>query len=370
MKEQMKEIEIKVPARAAASYKVVISHDILGKVLSAVGAILPKRSLFIVTDCNVAEAGLLAKLTRGKKVANHVIKPAGEKSKTLATVTGILEAMEAASLGRDTVVIALGGGTVGDMAGFAAAVYKRGVPIVQVPTTTVAQADSAIGGKTGVDSSQSKNAFGAFHNPAAVFIDVSTLDTLDERQFNAGLAESVKHAALADAEYFEYIEKNLDDIKARKTEALEHMAEANTRIKAFVVQHDPEEKNLRRILNYGHTVGHAIESASDYSLLHGEAVSIGMVAAGMIEKASGLEDEKKTRRIAAVLERLGLPVAIPQGMNIEKVMEVMGRDKKAAGKWPRFVLLKEIGKVHSRDGQWAVEVPQEIVESVLKDLCR
>jgi 3-dehydroquinate synthase len=364
----MKEIEVKIPARPANSYKIRISHDTLGKVLSGVGALLPKRSLFVVTDANVVAAGHFEKLTRGRKVANYVIEPGGEASKNMNTVTAILEAMEAASLGRDCIVIALGGGTVGDMAGFAAAVFKRGVPVVQVPTTTIAQADSAIGGKTGVDSSKSKNAYGAFHHPAAVFIDVETLKTLDERQFRAGLAESVKHAAIADKEYFEYLEKNLDGVLAREIAVLEHLAEVNSRIKAFVVEHDPEEKNLRRILNFGHTVGHAVESASDYSLLHGEAIAIGMVTAGALAAAVGVSDEKKFGRIRQMLERLGLPVAIPKGTTTEMLVEAMSRDKKAVNKWPRFVLIEDIGRVHSREGQWAVEVPQELAEKVLRDM--
>jgi 3-dehydroquinate synthase len=366
----MKELEIKIPARAGSSYKVVISGGILSKTVSAVGALLPKRSIFIVTDINVVNAGLLAKLTRGKKIAAHIIEPAGEKAKTMATVLGILESLEKVSLGRDTVVIALGGGTVGDMAGFAAAIYKRGVPVVQVPTTTLAQADSAIGGKTGVDSAESKNAFGAFHNPAAVFVDVEALATLDERQFKAGLAESVKHAAIADAEYFQYLEKNLDAILARKTDVLEHLAELNIRIKAFVVEHDPEEKNLRRILNYGHTIGHAVESAGNYELLHGEAISIGMMAAGRIEKAMGLADDKRLARVAGLLERIGLPTTMPKGIRAEDIIEALSRDKKAVGKWPRFVLTKDIGKVYSKDGQWAVEVPEDAAKEVITGMCQ
>jgi 3-dehydroquinate synthase len=369
VEEQMKEIEIKIPPQPAGSYKVFISHDILGRVLSAVGAMLPKRSLFIVTDANVVKAGHAEKLSRGRKVPTYVIEPAGEESKTLATVAAALDAMEQASLGRDTVVIALGGGTVGDMAGFVAGIFKRGVPVVQVPTTTVAQADSAIGGKTGVDSARSKNAFGVFHHPAAVFIDVETLVTLNERHFNAGLAESVKHALIADAAYLGYLEKNIDDVLARKTETMEHLAEVNTRIKAVVVEHDPQEKNLRRILNYGHTVGHAVESASGYSLLHGEAVAIGMVAAGMIEAKMGLSDGERLYRVKKILERLGLPVAVPKGMAPDMLIDNMRLDKKAVARWPRFVLLKETGKVHCKDGQWAVDVPQEVIESVLKELC-
>jgi 3-dehydroquinate synthase len=364
----MKEIEVKTPARPAGSYKILISHGMLGKVLSAAGALLPKRSLFIVTDANVVAAGHLQTLTRGKKVNKYVIEPCGEESKNLGTIAKIVDAMEAASLGRDTTVIALGGGTVGDMAGFAAAIFKRGVPVVQVPTTTVAQADSAIGGKTGVDSSQSKNAYGAFHHPSAVFIDVDTLKTLDERQFKAGLAESVKHALLADAEYFEYLDKNMDEVLARDPDAMEHLAEVNSRIKAFVVQHDPEEKNLRRILNYGHTVGHAVESATGYSLLHGEAIAIGMVAAGKIGMAVGLGDGRKLGRVEKVLDRIGLPVVMPKGIETPVLLEAMSRDKKAVSKRPRFVLLEDIGKVHSKDGQWAVEVPEETVEKVLAEL--
>jgi 3-dehydroquinate synthase len=366
----MKEIEIKIPLRMAGSYKVFISHDMLGRVLSAVGAILPKRSLFIVTDANIVKAGHAEKLSRGRKVPMYVIEPAGEESKTLSMTTRVVDAMEQASLGRDTAVIALGGGTVGDIAGFAAGIFKRGVPVVQVPTTTVAQADSALGGKTGVDSPQSKNAYGVFHHPSAVFIDVDTLRTLDERQFIAGLAESVKHALIADAVYLGYLEKNLDDVLARKTEVMEHIAEINSRIKAVIVEHDPEEKNLRRILNYGHTVGHAIESASGYGLLHGEAISIGMVAAGMIEVEMGLSDGARLQRTKKIFERLGLPTMAPKGTAVDTLIDVMRRDKKAVGKWPRFVLLKDVGKVYCKDGQWAVDVPQEVIELILQKLYR
>jgi 3-dehydroquinate synthase len=161
--------------------------------------------------------------------------------------------MEKKALGRDTVIIAIGGGTVGDMAGFAAAIFKRGIDVVQIPTTTVAQADSSVGGKTGVDSKISKNAFGAFKNPSAVFIDVATLKTLDKKQFNTGFVESIKHALIADKSYFNFIVNNLNDILARKNETLEFVANKNCRIKADVVQTDPYEKNKRRILNYGHT---------------------------------------------------------------------------------------------------------------------
>ncbi len=194
----MQELYIKVPGTTETSYRITIGSGLLSSVWSTVEAGFPKAKRFIITDANVVAAGHLDTLLQGRDAPSYVIRPAGEPSKNIGTAVAIVEAMEKAYLGRDTVVLALGGGTVGDIAGFAAAIFKRGVPVVQIPTTTLAQADSAIGGKTGVDSSISKNAFGAFWHPAAVFIDVATLRTLDERQYRAGLVESVKHGLIAE----------------------------------------------------------------------------------------------------------------------------------------------------------------------------
>ncbi len=307
-------------------------------------------------------------LLQGRDTPTYVIRPAGERSKTIATVVAIVETMEKAYLGRDTVVLALGGGTVGDIAGFAAAIFKRGVPIVQIPTTSLAQADSALGGKTGVDSSISKNAFGAFWHPAAVFIDVATLRTLDERQYRAGLVESVKHGLIADKSYFEFIESHLDAILNRDTEILETLARYNCTIKGHVVEEDPLEKNKRRILNYGHTVGHAVEAASDYALLHGEAIAIGIIAAGLIEIEMGLSEPGRLDRIRTVLEKLRVPVKLPANLAEERIIDVMRHDKKAVDQWPRFVLLDRLGHVHCEDGQYAVPVGREVVEKVLTKL--
>jgi len=237
--------------------------------------------------------------------------------------------MEKAYLGRDTVVIALGGGTVGDIAGFAAAIFKRGVPIVQVPTTTLAQADSAIGGKTGVDSSISKNAFGAFWHPAAVYLDVATVRTMDDRQYRSGLVESVKHGLIADAEHFEFIESRLEALLARDLDALETLACGNCRIKGAIVAEDPLEQNKRRILNYGHTIGHAVEAASGYRMLHGEAVAIGILAAGRIEIELGLSTPDRLDRVRTVLERLGVPIKPPTDLPIARVIDLLRHDKKA-----------------------------------------
>ena len=365
----MRTLEVKIPAVAETSYKISIGSDILSLVLPEVNKLLPAKKPFIITDANVKTAGHFDRLISNSKsqILNFVISPAGEISKNINTVTAILEAMEKAMLGRDTVVIALGGGTVGDIAGFCAAVFKRGVPVIQIPTTTVAQADSAVGGKTGVDSSVSKNAFGVFWQPAAVFIDVNTLKTLDDRQFGAGLIESVKHALIADEEYFTYFETNLDAILARRPEVLEEIAYRNCTIKAAVVEADPFEKNHRRILNYGHTIGHAVESASNYKLLHGEAVAIGIIGAGLIEQEHGFR-KAGLDRIKAVLEKIGAPTKIPAYIKKADLLELIRYDKKAVNKWPRFVLLDKIGKVHTKDGQYAVEVEPQIVAKVIDAL--
>jgi 3-dehydroquinate synthase len=360
------EFEVKVPACEASNYKVRIGSGILGSVQQEIERLFPNRRLFIITDANVADAGHLQTLQAGNDIPNFVIRPGDEVSKNIGTVIEIIEAMEKAYFGRDTVVVALGGGTVGDVGAFAASIFKRGVPVVQIPTTTVAQADSAIGGKTGVDSSESKNAFGTFWHPAAVYVDVNTLKTLEERQYRAGLVESVKHALIADKEYFDYLEENIDALLERDSETLVKIAQKNCRIKAAVVEEDPNEKNKRRILNYGHTIGHAVESESGFALLHGEAVAVGIMAAGLIEIETRLSDGVRLERIRRIFEKLSVPVSIPSNLPKEKLLETMRRDKKAAGGRPRFVLIEDIGKVHCKDGRYAVEVEQKIIEKALE----
>ena len=364
----MLEHEIKIPAVAATSYRITIGTGILGSLWPKIKADFAGYNKFVVTDENLVSAGHLQALLGQENVPTFVICPAGESSKNIDTAVSIIETMEKAYLGRDTLVVALGGGTVGDVAGFAAAIFKRGVPVIQIPTTTVAQADSAVGGKTGVDSSISKNAFGAFWHPAAVYIDVATLKTLDDRQFRAGLVESVKHAIITDGEYFAFLESNLDAILERKSDVLEKVAYWNCRIKGSVVEADPGERNLRRILNYGHTIGHAVEAASEFELLHGEAVAIGIIAAGIIEIEMNLAEPRRLERIRQILQKLGVPVKLPKNLADKDLIDLLKRDKKAVNKWPRFVLISKIGQVYSRDGQYAVEVAPELVERALERL--
>jgi 3-dehydroquinate synthase len=360
-------VNVTVPAGAQASYEVRIGSGLLGRIPGETAELLPGARPFVVTDANLEKAGHLAAMAGDGFEDVYSIDPPGESSKTIETVEGIIDAMEQKRFGRDTVVLALGGGTVGDVAGFAAAIYKRGVPCVQIPTTTVAQADSAIGGKTGVDSKLSKNAYGAFHNPVRVYVDCATLRTLDDRDYRAGLVESVKHGMIMDAEYFGYMEAHMDGILARDDAALLHLAERNCAIKGRVVAEDPKEKGLRRILNYGHTIGHAVESLSGYALLHGEAVAIGIVGACRVAEALGSGAAEVTARAKAVLEKLGVPLRI-EGIAKEPILDTMRRDKKSVGGRARFVLLKNMGETDPAGGGYAVEVPADIVDATLSEL--
>ncbi len=381
-------LTVKVPARPAGSYEVRVGAGLLPGIVAELQRDWPKHRLFVVTDANVARHGHLAALlgipdsrvqiadsapqsvirSLESGMGVFAIEPPGEGSKTLRTVEAIVNDMERQRCGRDTLVVALGGGTVGDVAGFAAAIFKRGVPCVQVPTTTVAQADSALGGKVGVDSELSKNAYGAFSHPARVYVDVGTLATLDERHYRAGLVESVKHALIADAAYFDFLDANLGAILARDEAALFRLAERNVAIKGDVVFRDPEEANLRRVLNFGHTIGHAVESASGYALHHGEAVAIGIVGACFLAERLGVATTEVLRRARTLLTRLGMPVSLPPAVSGEQLLDLMTRDKKARGGTPRFVLVEAIGRVHCPGGQYAMEVPADALRAALADL--
>lgn len=360
-------IQVKIPAPEPAEYPIYIQQGILPDLWDRLDASYPKLRKFIVTDSDLVKAGHLKTLAANYP-HTYIVDPPGEVSKHIETVIKIVEQMERDFFGRDSMIVALGGGTVGDMAGFAAAIFKRGIKVIQIPTTTVAQADSAVGGKTGVDSSISKNAFGAFWQPEAVYIDVNTLMTLDDLQYRAGLVESVKHAMIADAEYFAFFEANMPALLDREAKILEHLAVCNCRIKADVVMEDPTEKNKRRILNYGHTLGHAVESASRFALLHGQAVAIGIVAAGMIEKKMGLANDDRLDRIKKMLTQLDMPQVIGAEISKSDIVDLLKRDKKAVGQRPPFVLLDRIGSVYCKQGQWAHPVEPEIVDAVIDEL--
>jgi 3-dehydroquinate synthase len=362
----MEKLHVKVPAVEAGGYDILIGGGILTD--SVIAEFVADRRVMLVSDENVERAGILDGIKVPSGCEKFIISPAGELSKNISTVTAVIEKMEAAAMGRDSVIVGIGGGTVGDMAGFAAAIYKRGIAVLHIPTTTVSQADSSIGGKTGVDSTMSKNAYGCFWQPRGVIIDVRTLKTLDERQYRSGLVESLKHALIRDAEYFEFLETNVANLLIRDEPTLIRLAAYNCRIKAAVVEQDPTEKNLRRILNYGHTIGHAVETLCDYTLYHGECVAIGIVAASMIEQRIGIGTRERTNRIVDVLLALSQPVRIPAQCSIDGIIDIIRRDKKSVGAVPRLALIEQIGKACCKDSQWAHPVSTDIVQEVIAEL--
>jgi 3-dehydroquinate synthase len=301
----------------------------------------------VVTDTNVGPLyGERARksLSEAGFAAVSIEIPAGEASKSIAAYERVLDSMVEAGLDRLSPVFAIGGGVVGDLAGFAAATYMRGIPVVQVPTSLVAQVDSALGGKTGVDHRRAKNLIGAFYQPRLVVADVAVLNTLPEREFREGLAEVIKYGAIMDAPTFAALETDLSSILSRDIPKLEEMVERSLKCKAAIVSSDEREAGRRKILNFGHTIGHAIEAAAGYAgYLHGEAVAIGMVAAARLSRVHAGLAESEQRRLVQLIERAHLPTAMPDWRN-ERFAKSLELDKKRAGTRIDFVLISEIGR--------------------------
>jgi 3-dehydroquinate synthase len=273
-----------------------------------------------------------------------VVLPDGEKYKTLETLNTIFDTLLSKKHNRTTTLVALGGGVIGDMTGFAAACYQRGVNFIQLPTTLLAQVDSSVGGKTAVNHPNGKNMIGAFYQPQCVIADTSTLNTLDDRQLRAGLAEVIKYGLITDAEFFSWLENNIDLLLGRDSEALAFAIERSCENKAKVVSQDEREGGIRAILNLGHTFGHAIETFQSYKeWLHGEAIAAGMVLAAELSLAMGWISEQEVNRIQALLAKCDLPIVPPSTMSPDKFFELMSVDKKVLDGSLRLVLLKSIG---------------------------
>jgi len=273
-----------------------------------------------------------------------VILPDGEEYKTLDTLNSIFTALLENRFNRGCTLIALGGGVIGDITGFAAASYQRGVAFVQIPTTLLAQVDSSVGGKTGVNHPLGKNMIGAFHQPNCVLIDTDTLDTLDDRQLAAGLAEVIKYGLIRDSGFFSWLEQNMTALKARDKQALAYAIERSCALKAAIVAADERESGQRALLNLGHTFGHAIETGTGYgNWLHGEAVAAGMVMAADLSARHGWLSGDAVQRTAALLRQAGLPTSPPAEMDADRFMDLMAVDKKVVDGGLRLVLLQEIG---------------------------
>ncbi len=321
------------------SYPIVIGNKLLNGGFD-LSKYVAGSDCLIVTDNNVAPYYLGALTSSLPGIDVKVSSPPeGEAHKTLATVRLVIDDLVSHKANRDTTVIALGGGVVGDIAGFVASCYMRGVRFIQVPTTLLAQVDSSVGGKTGVNHPGGKNLVGAFYQPSIVLIDTDTLQTLPERELRAGLAEVIKYGAIADIEFFGWLENNIDALLAKHPDALAYAIRRSCELKAEVVAEDEREAGRRAILNFGHTFGHAIENSVGYGeWLHGEAVAAGMVMAGEL---SGITADERMR-LKSLVERAGLP-AMPPAIGAGRLLEAMGLDKKAVNKKLRFVVLDKLG---------------------------
>lgn len=333
------------------SYPIVIAEGALSYLPEALSDLGARGPVGIVTDSNVAplhSGRVLESVERAGLKSALCILPAGEEHKRLCHIENLCGQFLEAGLDRSSIVIALGGGLVGDMAGFAAACYMRGVRYVQVPTTVVAQVDSSVGGKTAVDHPLAKNIIGAFHQPSAVVCDLSFLASLPERELRAGMAEVIKHGVIADPELFCYVEQHAARILAKDLSAMQFPVERSCEIKAAVVAQDEREEGLRATLNYGHTFGHGIEAATGYTrFLHGEAVALGMQAAGILARKLGLVDDAFVERQKACLRAYGLPVAWPD-IPIAETFAAMKRDKKARSGKMKFIVADRLGHVVQR----------------------
>jgi 3-dehydroquinate synthase len=325
------------------SYPILIGEGLLRQP-ELVRQHVVARDILLVSNTTVAPLYMesLADALSGHRIVEAIL-PDGEAHKTLTTVSRVLDVLVANRFGRDCMVVALGGGVVGDMAGFAASCYQRGVPYVQVPTTLLAQVDSSVGGKTGVNHPGGKNLIGAFHQPSAVLADTSTLATLPVRELRAGLAEVIKYGLICDAPFFDWLEANMDGLLAADPAALAHVVQRSCEIKAQIVGLDEREQGDRALLNLGHTFGHAVESATHYTRwLHGEAIGAGLLMAAAMSHECGLIEAAPVDRLRKLLERVSLPVKI-DGVPPGVALEHMRIDKKVQSGRMRLVLLRAIG---------------------------
>jgi 3-dehydroquinate synthase len=355
----MKRVAVSVPG---AQYEILVGPGALARLPDMLAALAPTR-LLVVTDATVGQLHAARIRDLIAPVAPTAVFSGidGEAGKSMAAVERVIDALVAHRADRKSVVVALGGGVVGDIAGFATAVFMRGIRAVQVPTTLLAQVDASVGGKTGVNHSSGKNLIGAFHQPSAVVADTDLLRTLPPRELSAGLAEVIKHGLLADVGYFERVMASLPRLRACDGEALMDAIVGSCEIKAGVVSRDERESGERALLNLGHTFGHAIEALSGYGhWLHGEAVGCGMCLAADLSRRLGLIGSADVARVEDAVRAAGLPVRIA-GLSLEAALQSMAGDKKAEAGRIRFILLERIGKAIQRT------VPADALRATLQD---
>lgn len=348
------------------SYPILIGEGLLNRA-GLFDEFIKGQKVCIVTNETVAELYLnkLKSNLKNYQTSAFIIKD-GEQFKTLATYTQILDHLLTQKVDRNATVIALGGGVVGDVAGFAAASCLRGINFIQVPTTLLAQVDSSVGGKTGVNHQLGKNLIGAFYQPSCVVADLDTLDTLPVRDFSSGMAEVIKYGLIRDSDFFDWLEANVGRIRQMDKQYLENIVARSCEIKADVVSRDEKEQGLRAILNLGHTFGHAIEAAQGYGQwLHGEAISAGMVMATSMSAAMGDVSDATVTRVSRLFSDFDLPVSPPESMSKDQMKALMVYDKKTLDSLIRLVLLKQLGKAYISD-----EYPDQILDRIMLQALR
>ncbi|MGH7509596.1 MAG: 3-dehydroquinate synthase [Gemmatimonadales bacterium] len=353
-----------VVTHTLGSYPVYVETGGLGRLDQLVSHHLPNRRLVMIADATVHELYRAGRMGAPTWNGETLTFPAGERSKSRGTWASLSDGLLERGFGRDSGVIALGGGVTGDLAGFVAATYMRGLPYLQVPTTLLAMLDASVGGKTGVDTPRGKNLIGAFHPPAAVVADPLTLTTLPEREYRAGLAEAVKHGLIADQAYFEWMEEETERLTRRHPAALTRLVRRSIEIKAEVVSDDERESGRRAILNAGHTVGHALEQVSNYQISHGEAVALGLVVECALSEQLGIAPPGLRQRVAGLLSRLGLPERLPEGLGPAELLGSMSHDKKNREARIHFALPAGLGQMHRESG-WTTPVPADAIRAAM-----
>ncbi len=363
-----REVSFGGPA-GARSYTIYVRPGLLDEAGRLIAEAGPAYRYAILSDSRVAELygeRVVASLEGQGLSASLFRFAAGEWNKTRETWGELTDGLLRAGFGRDTAVVALGGGVVGDLAGFVAATYMRGLPVIQIPTTLLAMLDSSIGGKTGVDTAAGKNLVGAFHQPSLVLIDPTVLSTLSDPQLAAGLAEAFKHGLIIDRAYFERLVNGVDAIFQREQGTLSELITRSLEIKAEVVGRDERESGYRRILNFGHTIAHAQEAVSGYGWLHGEAVAAGMVAEAAIGEALGVTKAGVAETVREAMVAARLPVEVDTDLDPAHFFKALDLDKKRESGRTRYTLLAEVGRVAgSEEDGWTHDVPEEVVRNVL-----
>lgn len=364
----MDKIRVNLNKNTDDSYDIVIGKELFDNIIEDLKSEEFAYSYAVITDSNVKKLYGKKLHDRLKSIFDKVELisfPAGEQSKNREIKSYIEDKMLESKFARDSAIIAIGGGVVGDIAGYVAATYTRGIPYIQIPTSLVACVDSSIGGKTAIDTNYGKNLIGAFHQPKAVYIDINTLKSLNRKEINEGMAEVIKYGVISDKNFFMFLENNIEKVYDFDDEALFHIVKTSCQIKSQVVEKDEKESNLRKILNFGHTIGHAIEQLSDYKISHGEAISRGMVLEGKIALKLTNWNKEDQHQLIQLFKKSNLPADLPVYMDTYKIIETMKLDKKARRGSIEMSLPDSIGNMYSENSNYGIKVSDEIIRSAL-----